>query len=278
MSKSIHAKSHGQQQGMAGVLVSALISAALLLIATQASTKVNMDSYHAPNKVNIEVANQLVQAGVRYGNYVIATPTAVDAMITQNATNPAVVLSCQSGQPLPERLQPTQVVTTLNTPQNTQEVQIKAVFAPFDCNLPISATNFRLTFETVGAAGCSTGNAAQGDGCVTRSVVQSAYKGDIYRPSIETVVVPDPVVISYTCPTGPHHMPAPGTPEETGIVAACAAIGVDYHATVHVITEPYDGPISTIADLQVTTGGGGSTTTTVTTTTPTTTTKSSIGN
>ena len=216
-------------------------------------------------------------ARLRYGNYVIATPTAVDALITQNATNPAVVLACQSGQPLPERLQPTQVVTTLNTPQNTQEVQIKAIFAPFDCNLPISANNFRLTFETVGAAGCSTGNAAQGDSCVTRSVVQSAYKGDIYRPSIETVVIPDPVVTSYTCPTGPHHMPVAGSPEEAGIVAACAAIGVDYHATFHYVPD-YTGPVQTIANLQVTTGGGGSTTTTTTSTTATTTTKSSIGN
>ena len=203
-----------QADGFAGILISSIIAAALILISTQGTIRANMDAYHAPNKANIEISNQLTQAGLRYVNNVISTPPSVQQYIDQHRNNPNVVLACNATTPLPGILSPVQTIQNLPAPTNGHEVLVKGIFAPYDCNLPISSTNYRATFETTGSVGCNTGNVELSDNCVTRSVVQSAYDGEIYRPQLEVVQV------KYTCPTGPHHSPVPGSPEELGIIAA----------------------------------------------------------
>lgn len=255
MNQRTASRSKHQSKGFAGILVASIIGAALILISNQGTIRANMDAYHAPNKANIEISNQLTQAGLRYVNNVISTPSTVQQYIDQHRNNPNVVLACSATTPLPGILSPVQTIHNLPAPTNGHEVLVKGIFAPYDCNLPISSTNYRATFETTGSVGCNTGNIELADNCVTRSVVQSAYDGQVYRPQIEVVQV------TYTCPTGPHYSPVPGSAEELGIIAACAAVGVDYKAVFFIATEVVQGPIQALTDLTQstsTTGNGSS--------------------
>jgi hypothetical protein len=246
-------------RGFAGVLFTSIVAAAMVLFASQNTVRFNMRAYHSPNKSNIEVSNQLTMAGLRYVRHVISNDASVQHYIDQHRNNPAAVLVCNSVTPLPGILQPVQEIHRLPTPAGEQEIAIKAVFAPYDCNLPISQDNYRATFETTGGVGCNSGDVQRSDNCVTRSVVQSAYEGNIYRPIIETAPV------TYTCPLNTvFYMPAPGSEDEQGIIAACAAVGVNYPGDFHLVEGPVDTPVQDISDFrqtggETTTGGTGTT-------------------
>ncbi|HEY1059328.1 MAG TPA: hypothetical protein VGE55_11420 [Limnobacter sp.] len=213
---------------MAGILISGLLSIGLLLLAVQSTTRANMDAYHAPNKVNIEVSNQLMQSGLRYGNHLLSAPNELWALFNYFAGDPSVTLTCQEGVRLPDVLVPSRTIKTLQAPSSNQEIQLKGVIAPYDCNQPLDDTNYRLTFEIVGAVSCNSGNQQLADSCTARSVVLNAYKGVTFNP----VYTPPVVTVKYECPTGPFVVPAPDIMAQ--IEAACAAIGVTLTS--------YDGP------------------------------------
>lgn len=170
------------QQGMIGILISGVLSAALILSSAQGMIKSNMDAYHSPNKVKIEVANQLMQSGLRYSNFLLNDNAKLVEIMDKFKNDPTVALKCDVGLVLPDDLQPTKIVDSVVTPETAQKIQIKGVFAPYDCDHDLDITNFRLTFEIVGSTGCNASNAESAEQCVTRSVVMTAYNGETYNP------------------------------------------------------------------------------------------------
>lgn len=169
-----------RQTGMIGILISTLLGAFAAIAGASTAIKANMDAYHAPTNARIEVANQLMQSGLRYGNYLLNDLDQLAELIERYKNDPAVALECEVGKPLPDDLQPTKTILTLPTPEGDQYIAIRGVMAPYDCNEPLDEENFRLTFEILGSLGCT--NNRDHSACTTRSVVLTAFEGDEYRP------------------------------------------------------------------------------------------------
>jgi hypothetical protein len=180
---------HKTQRGIVGIFLSAILSAALVVAGAQGTKTANMNAYHTGNKSSIEEATQLMLSGLRHTSAVLQDKEMLQALLDQYANNPNVIMSCGVGKILPETLVPTEVVASLWTPEPTQEIRIKAIFAPYDCYKDFSRTNFRVAFEVTGGSGCNGSTLQNSELCATRAVVMSAYKGTTFNNTIDPVVL-----------------------------------------------------------------------------------------
>ena len=205
-----------RQLGMAGILISSVLSAALILSAAQGTNKSNMKAYHAGNKSSIEEANQLMVSGLRYTSGILNNKPMLEAFFKTYKNDPKVIKTCSVTEPIPPTLVPTEVVENLWTPDaSTQEVRIKAKFAPYDCDKNIGAQNFQVAFEVTGGSGCSGTTDMNAELCATRSVVMTAYNGEKYNPvSTPPPPPPPPVVVVVTPPPVVVVTPAPEVKKE----------------------------------------------------------------
>ncbi len=172
------------QLGLSGLLISAAIAGATMLTVAGVVVKANRDSYQTPNKVRIEVANQLIQSGLRHWSGLIRSEDRLKALLNKYENNDQVVFRCSSDTNLPESLTPQQTIDILETPNPTEIVHLKGVFAPYDCNKSIDIDNYRLTFEIHGHTHCNSAKERNAENCTVRSIAMNAYAGDEYNPKI----------------------------------------------------------------------------------------------
>lgn len=177
-----------KQLGLGGLLLSAVIAGATMLTVAGVVMKANRDSYQTPSKVRIEVANQLMQSGLRHWSGLIRSETQLQALLDRYANNEQVVLGCSKDKELPESLSPQQSIDVLETPNATDVIHLKGVFAPYDCNKPIGIDNYRLTFEIHGQTHCNASIERNTESCIVRSIAMNAYAGDEYNPKIKSPI------------------------------------------------------------------------------------------
>lgn len=171
------------QQGIVGIFLSAVLSAALVVAGAQGTKKANMNAYHTGNKSSIEEANQLMLSGLRYTNNYFKNPTLLQGLMDKYKDNQKIILVC-STQSFAQTLIPTEVIDDLWTPEATQEIRIKAVFAPYNCLKPLDIENYRVAFEITGGSGCKGNSAQNSELCSTRAVVMTAYQGTEFNAAI----------------------------------------------------------------------------------------------
>ncbi len=175
-----------KQQGLGGLLLSAVITGATLLAVAGVVTKANRESYQTPNKVRIEVANQLVQSGLRHWGSLISSKNKLQELLSEYSNNDRVVLGCSEDKDLPESLSPQETIDTLATPNSTEVVHLKGIFVPYDCNKPIGIDNYRLTFEIHGQTHCNASIKRNMENCIVRTIAMNAYAGEEYNPKINS--------------------------------------------------------------------------------------------
>lgn len=193
--KSIQANKN--QSGAIGVFMSIALVIIFGLISLQNITSTSTDLYLSNSKQHIEEARQLAYAGLRHYTHNFGSDAAIDNLINQYRGNTAVIGECSFTQPLPEVLNPQVQLANPALPDNSrQDVEIRGLIVPYNCDHTISDDNYRATFEIVASVNCTNPQSGVSSGCVKRSFVFNREDDDngnlAYLPSPSPPPPPPP--------------------------------------------------------------------------------------
>ncbi|WP_394673016.1 hypothetical protein [Limnobacter sp.] len=191
------------QSGALGVFVCVVLVIVFGLISVQNVTTTSLDLYLSNSKQHIEEARQLAYAGLRHYTHNFGNDAAIQKLIDDYKGNTAIIGECSLTVALPETLDPQIQVASPNTPDNNrQDIVIRGMIVPYNCDHAISDENYRATFEIVASVNCVGSQGVQ-SGCVKRSFVfnREDSNGRPYNP----IQIPPP-------PPPPPRPPDPNPP------------------------------------------------------------------
>lgn len=182
------------QLGALGMFVCVVLVIIFGLISLRDITTTSLDLYLSNSKQHIEEARQLAYAGLRHYTHNFGNDEAIEQLIDEHRGNTAIIGECSFTVPLPETLDPQVQVANPGTPDaNRQDIIIRGMIVPYNCDYAISDENYRATFEIVASVNCA-GNQGIESGCVKRSFVFNREDSDgrPYNP-IKTPPPPPPL-------------------------------------------------------------------------------------
>jgi len=159
------------QTGALGVFVCVVLVIVFGLISLQNITTTSLDLYLSNSKQHIEEARQLAYAGLRHYTHNFGNDEAIQQLIDSHQGDTRVIGECSYTVDLPETLDPQVQLASPDTPVDTrQDIVIRGIVVPYNCDHSISEENYRATFEIVASVNCSGSNGVE-SGCVKRSFV-----------------------------------------------------------------------------------------------------------
>lgn len=162
---------HKLQTGALGVFVCVVFVIVFGLISLQNITTTSLDLYLSNSKQHIEEARQLAYAGLRHYTHNFGNDEAIQQLIDSHQGDTRVIGECSYTVDLPETLDPQVQLASPDTPVDTrQDIVIRGIVVPYNCDHSISEENYRATFEIVASVNCSGSNGVE-SGCVKRSFV-----------------------------------------------------------------------------------------------------------
>ena len=162
---------HKLQTGALGVFVCVVLVIVFGLISLQNITTTSLDLYLSNSKQHIEEARQLAYAGLRHYTHNFGNDEAIQQLIDSHQGDTRVIGECSYTVDLPETLDPQVQLASPDTPVDTrQDIVIRGIVVPYNCDHSISEENYRATFEIVDSVNCSGSNGVE-SGCVKRSFV-----------------------------------------------------------------------------------------------------------
>lgn len=162
---------HKLQTGALGVFVCVVLVIVFGLISLQNITTTSLDLYLSNSKQHIEEARQLAYAGLRHYTHNFGNDEAIQQLIDSHQGDTRVIGECSYTVDLPETLDPQVQLASPDTPVDTrQDIMIRGIVVPYNCDHSISEENYRATFEIVASVNCSGSNGVE-SGCVKRSFV-----------------------------------------------------------------------------------------------------------
>ncbi|HAV73499.1 MAG: hypothetical protein V7542_01295 [Limnobacter sp.] len=162
---------HKLQTGALGVFVCVVLVIVFGLISLQNITTTSLDLYLSNSKQHIEEARQLAYAGLRHYTHNFGNDEAIQQLIDSHQGDTRVIGECSYTVDLPETLDPQVQLASPDTPVDTrQDIVIRGIVVPYNCDHSISEENYRATFEIVASVNCSGSNGVE-SGCVKRSFV-----------------------------------------------------------------------------------------------------------
>ncbi|PZO24467.1 MAG: hypothetical protein DCE89_06550, partial [Betaproteobacteria bacterium] len=160
---------HKLQTGALGVFVCVVLVIVFGLISLQNITTTSLDLYLSNSKQHIEEARQLAYAGLRHYTHNFGNDEAIQQLIDSHQGDTRVIGECSYTVDLPETLDPQVQLASPDTPVDTrQDIVIRGIVVPYNCDHSISEENYRATFEIVASVNCSGSNGVE-SGCVKRS-------------------------------------------------------------------------------------------------------------
>jgi hypothetical protein len=197
------------QCGAIGVFMAIALVIIFGLISMQNITSTSTDLYLSNSKQHIEEARQLAYAGLRHYTHNFGSDEAIDNLISQHQGNTSIIGECSFAQPLPDILNPQVQLANPAVPDDSrQNVEIRGLIVPFNCDNPISDDNYRATFEIVASVNCSNNESGVGSGCVKRSFVFNREDDDdgnlAYLPSPSPPPPPPPPQEHYEPPSNTY--------------------------------------------------------------------------
>lgn len=196
MSRLKHAPRKAQS-GALGVFICVALVIVFGLIGLQNITSTSLDLYLSNSKQHIEEARQLAYAGLRHYTHNFGNDDAIGDLITTHKDDSSIIGKCSYTVPLPDTLTPQVELAKPSTPENTrQEISIRGVIVPYNCNRVISDDNYRATFEIVASVNCASTIEGVNSDCVKRSFVFNRQDDDdgklIYKPIADPPPPPPP--------------------------------------------------------------------------------------
>ena len=162
---------HKLQTGALGGFVCVVLVIVFGLISLQNITTTSLDLYLSNSKQHIEEARQLAYAGLRHYTHNFGNDEAIQQLIDSHQGDTRVIGECSYTVDLPETLDPQVQLASPDTPVDTrQDIVIRGIVVPYNCDHSISEENYRATFEIVASVNCSGSNGVE-SGCVKRSFV-----------------------------------------------------------------------------------------------------------
>ncbi len=162
---------HKLQTGALGVFVCVVLVIVFGLISLQNITTTSLDLYLSNSKQHIEEARQLAYAGLRHYTHNFGNDEAIQQLIDSHQGDTRVIGECSYTVDLPETLDPQVQLASPDTPVDTrQDIMIRGIVVPYNCDHSISEENYTATFEIVASVNCSGSNGVE-SGCVKRSFV-----------------------------------------------------------------------------------------------------------
>ena len=162
---------HKLQTGALGVFVCVVLVIVFGLISLRNITTTSLDLYLSNSKQHIEEARQLAYAGLRHYTHNFGNDEAIQQLIDSHQGDTRVIGECSYTVDLPETLDPQVQLASPDTPVDTrQDIVIRGIVVPYNCDHSISEENYRATFEIVASVNCSGSNGVE-SGCVKRSFV-----------------------------------------------------------------------------------------------------------
>lgn len=159
------------QTGALGVFVCVVLVIVFGLISLQNITSTSLDLYLSNSKQHIEEARHLAYAGLRHYTHNFGNDEAIQQLIDSHQGDTRVIGECSYTVDLPETLDPQVQLASPDTPDGTrQDIVIRGMVVPYNCDHAISDDNYRATFEIVASVNCSGSNGVE-SGCVKRSFV-----------------------------------------------------------------------------------------------------------
>ena len=181
------------QTGALGVFVCVVLVIVFGLISLQNITTTSLDLYLSNSKQHIEEARQLAYAGLRHYTHNFGNDAAIQQLIDSHRGDNRIIGECSFTVALPETLSPQVQLASPNTPDDArQDIVIRGIVVPYNCDHAISDENYRATFEIVASVNCSGSDGVE-SGCVKRSFVfnREDSNGLPYNP-IQTPPPPPP--------------------------------------------------------------------------------------
>ena len=177
--------SGSRQRGALGVFMCVALVIVFGLISLQNITSTSVDLYLSNSKQHNEEARQLAYAGLRHYTHNYGNDQAIKDLINTYRNDTDVIGRCSFTQALPDTLVPVKLLAKPTMPNPNQDIEIRGVIVPYDCNRGITDNNYRATFQIVASVNC-TSNGGVSSGCVKRSFVfnrEDDKDGEmIYRP------------------------------------------------------------------------------------------------
>ena len=113
----------------------------------------------------------MAYAGLRHYTHNFGNDEAIQQLIDSHQGDTRVIGECSYTVDLPETLDPQVQLASPDTPVDTrQDIVIRGIVVPYNCDHSISEENYRATFEIVASVNCSGSNGVE-SGCVKRSFV-----------------------------------------------------------------------------------------------------------
>lgn len=159
-----------RQRGALGVFMCAALVIIFGLISLQNITSTSVDLYLSNSKQHIEEARQLAYAGLRHYTHNYGNDEAIEELIDQYRSDSEVIGECSFTEALPDTLVPVKLLARPTIPNANQDIEIRGVIVPYDCNRSINNDNYRATFQIVASVNCNS-NSGVSSGCVKRSFV-----------------------------------------------------------------------------------------------------------
>lgn len=175
---------HQLQTGALGVFVCVVLVIVFGLISLQNITTTSLDLYLSNSKQHIEEARHLAYAGLRHYTHNFGTDEAIQRLIDSHQGDTRVIGECSYTVDLPETLDPHVQLASPDTPDGTrQDIVIRGMVVPYNCDHAISDDNYRATFEIVASVNCNGSDGVE-SGCVKRSFVfnREDSNGRSYKP------------------------------------------------------------------------------------------------
>lgn len=178
-------QSGSRQRGALGVFMCVALIIIFGLISLQNITSTSVDLYLSNSKQHIEEARQLAYAGLRHYTHNFGNDDAIDELIDTYRNDTDVIGRCSFTDALPDNLVPVKLLAKPAMPNPNQDIEIRGVIVPYDCNRGITDNNYRATFQIVASVNC-TSSGGVSSGCVKRSFVfnrEDDKDGEmVYRP------------------------------------------------------------------------------------------------
>lgn len=173
------------QRGALGVFMCVALVIVFGLISLQNITSTSVDLYLSNSKQHIEEARQLAYAGLRHYTHNYGNDQAIKELIDTYRSDTDVIGRCSFTDALPDTLVPVKLLAKPTMPNPNQDIEIRGVIVPYDCNRGITDNNYRATFQIVASVNC-TSTSGVSSGCVKRSFVfnrEDDKDGEmVYRP------------------------------------------------------------------------------------------------
>ena len=174
-----------RQRGALGVFLCVALVIIFGLIGLQNITSTSVDLYLSNSKQHIEEARQLAYAGLRHYTHNYGNDQAIKELIDTYRGDREVIGRCSFTDALPDTLVPVKLLSKPDMPNPNQDIEIRGVIVPYDCNRGITDNNYRATFQIVASVNCN-GDSGVSSGCVKRSFVfnrEDDKDGEmVYRP------------------------------------------------------------------------------------------------